>query len=169
MSAPPPHTHISTGRTNSELNRVAPGSTSATSGATTPSVSAGKARFQTEATAPSAVDMSTPQQRTRPGSYSCRISGDSRIREHPQRRQPGRLLHYSEVTSSPTAPGGSSWATPTDALKSGPRTRPWNPLGAEAGDETTILGPRPPSGLDAPEQGPGAALDGDARYLRRRV
>src|SRR6516165_7770196 len=60
MSAPPPHTHISTGRTNSELNRVAPGSTSATSGATNTSVSAGKARFQTEATAPSPVDMSTP-------------------------------------------------------------------------------------------------------------
>src|SRR5215831_19192529 len=60
MSAPPPHTHISTGRTNSELNRVAPGSTSATSGATNTSVSAGKARFQTEATAPPAVDMSTP-------------------------------------------------------------------------------------------------------------
>src|SRR6516165_2862809 len=79
MSAPPPHTHISTGRTNSELNRVTPGSTSATSGATNTSVSAGKARFQTEATAPSAVDMSTPQQRTRPGSYSCRISGYSRM------------------------------------------------------------------------------------------
>src|SRR5215510_294893 len=75
MSAPPPHTHISTGRTNSELNRVAPGSTSATSGATNTSVMAGKTRFQTEATAPSVVDMSTPQQRTRPGSYSCRNLG----------------------------------------------------------------------------------------------
>src|SRR5262249_34353137 len=99
-----PHTHISTGRTNSELNRVAPGSTSATSGATNTSVSAGKARFQTEATAPSAVDMSTPQQRTRPGRYSCRISGYSRIREHPQRRQPGRLLHHSEVTPGQSRP-----------------------------------------------------------------
>src|SRR5262245_11850655 len=108
MSAPQPHTHISTGRTNSELNRVAPGSTSATSGATNTSVSAGKARFQTEATAPSAVDMSTPQQRTRPGSYSCRISGYSRIREHPQRRQPGRLLHHFEVTSAVPAPGRST-------------------------------------------------------------
>src|SRR5262249_51579559 len=60
MSAPPPQTQVSTGRTNSELNRVAPGSTSATSGATNTSVSAGKARFQTEATAPSPVDMSAP-------------------------------------------------------------------------------------------------------------
>src|SRR5262249_37642422 len=118
MSAPPPHTHISTGRTNSELNRVAPGSTSATNGATNTSVSAGKARFQTEATAPSAVDMSTLQQRTRPGSYSCRISGYSPICEHPQRRQPGRLLHPSEVTSAvpalgrSTDPPGSSEETP---------------------------------------------------------
>src|SRR6516165_5180955 len=118
MSAPPPHTHISTGRTNSELNRVAPGSTSATSGATNTSVMAGKARFQTEATAPSAVDMSTPQQRTRPGSYSCRISEYSRIGEHLQRRQPRRLLHHCEVTSAvpalgrSTDPPGSSEETP---------------------------------------------------------
>src|SRR5262249_14272394 len=118
MSAPPPPTHISTGRTNSELNRVAPGTPSATSGATNTSVTAGKARFQPEATAASAVDMSTPQQRTQPGSYSCRISGYSRIREHPQKRQPGRLLHHCEVTSAvpalgrSTDPPGSSEETP---------------------------------------------------------
>src|SRR5262249_18646226 len=118
MSARPPHTHISTGRTNSELNRVAPGSTSATSGAINTSVMAGKARFQTEATAPSAVDMSTPQQRTRPGSYSCRISEYSRIGEHLQRRQPRRLLHHCEATSAvpalgrSTEPPGSSEETP---------------------------------------------------------
>src|SRR5262249_16347781 len=58
--APAPHTHMPTARMNSELNRGAPGNTSATSGATNTSVSAGKARFQTEATAPSAIDMSTP-------------------------------------------------------------------------------------------------------------
>src|SRR5262245_32133837 len=75
MRAPPPHTHISTGRTNSELNRVAPGSTSATTGAISTSVSAGRTRFQSRAAAPSTVDMSAPQGVALPGKVFVRDLG----------------------------------------------------------------------------------------------
>jgi len=45
MSAPPPHTKTSSGKTNSELNRVAPGSTSAIRGDRKISVSTGAMLF----------------------------------------------------------------------------------------------------------------------------
>ena len=49
------------GRTNSAVNRVAPGSTSGMTGANSTSVSAGMTRFQPRATAPSTDDISAPR------------------------------------------------------------------------------------------------------------
>src|SRR5262245_60038472 len=84
MSAPPPHTHISMGKTHNELNRVAPGNTSATTGARNTSVSAGKARFQPGATVPSPAAISAPPKKPPgPGSCSRGRSGYSRARPLP--------------------------------------------------------------------------------------
>src|SRR5262249_25203433 len=72
MSAPPPHTHISIGRTNNELNRVAPGSTSATTGASNTSVSAGRAPFHPDVTVSSLAAMSASQDAARFGKLFVR-------------------------------------------------------------------------------------------------